>query len=266
MMMQPLIQSFEKNVTHVTYAVETSHFHTGYEFIFVTEGTVTMKVDDKICTLTAPGILLLNPFEAHKLLSSSENYKRHVLVLHAEALEQNTAPRLIAALKCRPKGYQSILQPDAQMFERLLELLEQIGAEMQTEQIFHNEFLYNAIHNLLILLFRLQPDVLPINKSMLEVQTYIDTQYADIENLQELCQHFFVSPSHFSRAFKEYSGYSPSQYLLNTRLHHAKELLLNTDLQVGEISRAIGFRDTNNFIRQFRHKEGVSPNTFRVKS
>ena len=44
------------------------------------------------------------------------------------------------------------------------------------------------------------------------------------------------------------------EYLKNTRLYHASRLLIYSDMHVNEIGAMVGFRDTNNFIKQFKSK------------
>lgn len=54
------------------------------------------------------------------------------------------------------------------------------------------------------------------------------------------------------------------EYLKNTRLYHASRLLIYSDRRVNEIGAIVGFRDTNNFIKQFKSKFNTSPYKFRI--
>src|SRR6516165_7034986 len=50
-----------------------------------------------------------------------------------------------------------------------------------------------------------------------------------------------LSPAHFCTAFKQSTGYSPHQYLLNRRIDHAKELIADRRLSLTEVALSSGF-------------------------
>ena len=58
-------------------------------------------------------------------------------------------------------------------------------------------------------------------------------------------------------------GRSPQQYLINLRLHNAQNMLLDTDLSVGEIARSVGYDDQLYFSRLFHRYFGTSPREYR---
>ncbi|XHR30492.1 MAG: helix-turn-helix domain-containing protein [Chthoniobacteraceae bacterium] len=79
----------------------------------------------------------------------------------------------------------------------------------------------------------------------------------------EMAEQVHLSSSHFSRLFRQTTGQSPIQFLLQIRIGHARHLLRETDLSVGEIANELGYRDLFFFSRQFMQKEGVSPTEYR---
>ncbi|MBQ3110224.1 MAG: helix-turn-helix transcriptional regulator [Clostridia bacterium] len=72
-----------------------------------------------------------------------------------------------------------------------------------------------------------------------------------------------MSVTHFSRVFKQKSGFSPYEYVLNARLNTAKELLLKTDMSVTDVAYETGFNSEANFVYCFTKNEGISPGRFR---
>ena len=65
-----------------------------------------------------------------------------------------------------------------------------------------------------------------------------------------------------TRIFKELLGKSPFEYLIQTRIHHAAELLKNTDKSVSDIAYECGFHDSNYFSLQFKKATGLPPRDF----
>jgi AraC family transcriptional regulator len=68
-----------------------------------------------------------------------------------------------------------------------------------------------------------------------------------------------LSKSHYCRAFKTSTGFSPHQWLLNARIEKAKQYLLADELPLAEIALTVGFTDQAHFTHTFSKIEGVSP-------
>ena len=66
-----------------------------------------------------------------------------------------------------------------------------------------------------------------------------------------------------TRCFKEYTGFSPHEYLTQLRVYNAKYLLKATDLSIEDISQQTGFSDSVYFIQVFKKIEGITPSKFR---
>lgn len=84
-------------------------------------------------------------------------------------------------------------------------------------------------------------------------------------NFTKLAEKYDMSYSDFLRKFKEYSGFSPSEYLLYCRLQNAKKLLLKGEEKITVIALECGFFDSSHFTKAFRKEFGISPNDFRKK-
>jgi AraC family transcriptional regulator len=82
-------------------------------------------------------------------------------------------------------------------------------------------------------------------------------------SLEELAAHAGLTPSHFCRVFKKATGASPHQYVMRVRLERAKQLLIQTDLGLGELADSLGFASQSHFTRLFRQAVGRTPSAFR---
>jgi AraC family transcriptional regulator len=78
-------------------------------------------------------------------------------------------------------------------------------------------------------------------------------------NLEEISAEIGLSPFHFARMFRETSGQTPYQYLLDQRISLAKSLLRNGTFSVQDIALQTGFSSPTNFVRAFRQRVGVTP-------
>jgi AraC-like DNA-binding protein len=74
-----------------------------------------------------------------------------------------------------------------------------------------------------------------------------------------------ISARHFSRLFVHEVGMSVPDYINLLRIRKAKELLLNTDLDITRIAYAVGYRSSQYFTTRFKRLEHVTPKEFRTK-
>nr|WP_250152484.1 helix-turn-helix transcriptional regulator [Ancylobacter radicis] len=78
-------------------------------------------------------------------------------------------------------------------------------------------------------------------------------------SISDIARECGLSPSHFTRAFRQSTGMQPHRWLTLHRIETAKARLLEGELSLAEISLACGFGDQNNFTRVFSGMVGVSP-------
>jgi len=83
--------------------------------------------------------------------------------------------------------------------------------------------------------------------------------YAASLSISDIARECGLSPSHFTRAFRQSTGMQPHRWLTLHRVETAKERMLDGKMSLAEISLACGFGDQNNFTRVFSANVGVSP-------
>lgn len=71
------------------------------------------------------------------------------------------------------------------------------------------------------------------------------------------------SHAYVCRMFKRCLGMSPTQYINQLRVSYAENLLLNTDMDILEISMEIGLDNVSYFYDLFKRKHGLTPHRYR---
>lgn len=94
---------------------------------------------------------------------------------------------------------------------------------------------------------------------------YIEENYTRKLSLGEVAEKTYVSQWHLSKLLNRHTGQSFSDILNHVRIEHAKELLKDPALRIGDISEQVGFLDLAHFSRVFKKQEGVSANEYRNK-
>ena len=96
-----------------------------------------------------------------------------------------------------------------------------------------------------------------------EAISYLETNYAEPIDLDELARTAHMSKRGFIRAFRAAMSSAPIAYLIQLRINRAADLLRHSSRSITDIAFDVGFSDSNYFTRQFRKVLGVSPRTYR---
>ena len=92
---------------------------------------------------------------------------------------------------------------------------------------------------------------------------YIENNFDHNISIRDLADYLHIERSYLYRLFKNFTGVSLQEYLLDYRMRRACSLLTETNLSVGDISRSVGYGDALYFSRIFRQKKGMTPTQFR---
>lgn len=98
-----------------------------------------------------------------------------------------------------------------------------------------------------------------------QIVGYIDTHYMEHTfSLETISLEFSISPSHFSRSFKEKIGINFIQYIWQKRMNEVMHQLKTTNDPLKDIIVKVGYLDTPNFIRKFKKETGYTPGQYRA--
>lgn len=92
---------------------------------------------------------------------------------------------------------------------------------------------------------------------------YMEEHYKEKITLCDVADKVYVSQWHLSKLLNRYTGKSFSELLNNIRIGHAKHLLTDPSLRIGDISEMVGFLDVGHFSRVFKKQNGMSANEYR---
>lgn len=95
------------------------------------------------------------------------------------------------------------------------------------------------------------------------VSAFIEQNYYMDIDMGMLCSHTHYSRSYLSRTFKSETGHTIQDFLRDTRINKAKNLLLETSLSIQEVASSVGIMDSLYFSKAFRKNTGYSPRDYR---
>ncbi len=89
---------------------------------------------------------------------------------------------------------------------------------------------------------------------------YIQNNYSNPAiSINEIAQFLGIDRTQFFRHFKQYTGISPQQYLINFKMAKACEKIKNSDLPIEEIAHSVGFQHLSYFSKVFKKQFQLSP-------
>jgi two-component system response regulator YesN len=101
-------------------------------------------------------------------------------------------------------------------------------------------------------------------KLLEEMVQFIDCHISDPNlSLQGAAASLSISEVHLSRVFSSRMGRPFREYIEESRMCRAKEMLQTTQLPIKEIAFAVGYRSMNTFSRAFSRKNGSTASSFR---
>lgn len=95
------------------------------------------------------------------------------------------------------------------------------------------------------------------------LKIHIRHRYRDLSGLEDIESFMGLNSTYLERIFHGATGSSIYQFMIETRLAAAAEVLRNTDIPIGEIDELIGMRSRQTFYLQFKKRYKVSPSQYR---
>lgn len=92
---------------------------------------------------------------------------------------------------------------------------------------------------------------------------YIKSNLEKDLTLVRLAELHHFNPSYLSRFFKQEMGINLSEYIDDSRIRKAKELLMNQELMVREVALQVGYESAHSFTRLFKKQTGMTPQEYR---
>lgn len=96
-----------------------------------------------------------------------------------------------------------------------------------------------------------------------QLLSFVQQNYDQALTLAELATSAHISIAECTRCFKEFTGSSPYDYVIQYRITKAADLLQTTTASIDQIAVKVGFNATSNFIQTFKQRIGVTPLHYR---
>ncbi len=146
--------------------------------------------------------------------------------------------------------------------DRLISLMLEIHIELHAKQR-HYELYLNFLLGQFIINFYRSLEISTPSKEIDFACDFLNKNYNINVNFNILAEQTGYSYDRFRHLFKEKTGQTPYQYLLNVRIEKAKELLKNTDYSIQQVGKLSSLGDTYQFTKKFKARTNMTPLKYR---
>lgn len=264
---RPDMESSGSFFTSVKF-ISSEHCHDFYEFCLITEGKIEHICNGRRETLEAGSFLFIRPADVHFFAAIEHQYFQFINLA--------VVPEAVAALfdylgpGFQPQRFLSAPGPIR------VDVARPEIAALQTQlehfillQHYDQQALRAELRAALVHLFS-QYFPLRLWEKKTAVPVWLDWLYKEMhkkENflggLATMKKMACKSPEHLCREFKKHYGKTPTDFINEIRLDHARNLLIYSDAKIIEIAYASGFENLSHFCHEFKKKFTVPPTTYR---
>lgn len=250
--------------------------HDFFEMVYVKKGNAVFEIAGQPVPIGPNDIVIIKPNQKHKLIVKSEAGCEFIVLSFGFTSQKNTEfsevplEDFLNFVNSKESG--AFITLKVSQKNDIITLLNRILKERDSTDI-GSEFLTRLmVLELFVLISRaLKMEwensikfKSPKLKELIEISVnYINNNFERDISLGDIARFVFLSPSYFTRAFKDEMGISPINYLLKVRIERSKELLAETDTKISNIALNVGFSNQQRFNEIFKKYTKSTPLQYR---
>lgn len=244
------------------------HYHEFDKVVVFLTGQVTYTVEGKSYFLSPGDLLLVPHHHIHQPDIGSTTYERYILWLAPGFLEEHGLQPCFQ--RASYSGFH-LIRPGEEATRRMLEQLRQMEAALADPEAFGSALLARSycLQFLVALNRGSQGNLAAADRQVYrsdpkieEILIYVNQNLAQPMTVQGLADRFYLSSSWLMHRFKEVTGCTVHQYILQKRLILAASLI-RSGTPVLKASAQSGFTDYSTFLRAFRSAYQIAPKDLR---
>lgn len=239
--------------------MQSDHYHNFYEIFYLLSGHSHFLLKDRVYQLEKGDLVFIAPGELHHSVYQ-EDCEICMIYFNPEHQLISNLPAPRSFMGSIPVLYQDDFH----------NLLKRMLAEHARIDEYSDGFLSVYLQEILLMLMRHSimaeedPELMNTKDAdILRATKYIYKNYKQPLTLDQVSAVASLSPTYFSKKFKQLTGMGFKEYLNFVRLKHAQAALLTTTNSITDIALEYGFNDSNYFKDLFKKVYGKSPREFR---
>lgn len=265
---------FTLKIHHLKGSVP-AHVHHFIEYTYAFKGRGIETINGVEKELVPGCFTLLFPHQVHQIdIAPGEELYLYVGAIGLQAFfgAGESFLTLHQLLRQAEQDTCSTYDLDSDTAEEVHSLLQEMMEELHNEQAWNRMMFIAKLMQMFICFERYRQAYLPQEQTsavsherrgMWEVIHYVYQHFKEPHTLETLAKEFGYSPSYISSTFKQVVGENYYAFLERTRVAHACNLLVGTDMSITDIAYESGFKSYSTFARVFSTRMQMSPSDYR---
>ena len=142
------------------------------------------------------------------------------------------------------------------------EIFEEIVSEYNRREMFYNERCGTLLKDAMICAVRVKENVSSKKGKGSQMLSYIKEHFAEPITNATVAEHFSYHENYINQIFKQQTGKTLHQYLLEYRVKVAITFLKSGEYTVSEVSNLVGFPEISHFTKCFKKITGDVPSFY----
>lgn len=226
------------------------------QILFCVGGSGCLKFDNETVSISSGDIFFMPRGKAHEYFPCEKKWDVRWLVFDGLGIED---------LK-NELGLTKPIVVKSEDLSSLQNLFDRMFITLKADRVYGNYLCSGLVYQFIMEFHRMVlsvPNANVKNEILIPVLNYIEDNFRKDFSVSELAAVSGVSQQYMGRLFKQTMNISPEKYIICRRIGESKQLLLETDKSIAEISKMCGFSGSGYFSTVFRRSEGVSPSEYR---
>ena len=235
------------------------HFHDFYEIELVIQGSGTQIINGNKYDINSNTLFLYHINDYHEIFAD-EPLVMYNIAFNRVCIDEST----IADIFDYENEIVISLSPNRlTQITNMMLMIKDIYESNRTNKRLILSHLLNAM--LLIAIGSEQKKQLhdAQDVSFNSVLRYIHENFAKSPTLDEISAFSGYQKNYFCGLFKKKTAMTYVEYLTAYKINYSKKLLKVTDKNIKEITQECGFSSANNFIREVKKKNNITPKQYR---
>ena len=243
------------------------HWHPDLEFYYVVEGQYQFNTDQNACVLNQGDIYIVSPGVHHSIRSASQKAKYYSIGISTKLVSLDET-HFFQKSFLEPLGrgmleFDPVVRPSDSDYNNFLTPIDRL---VQTVNEKDKVVMYGSAVQICCALIQRSTikeekteGFLKEHDAVQRCIVYIQKNYMHKITLNQLAEIANLHPNYLCALFQKYTGTSAMTFLSRIRMHRARKLLRETDLNIRQVAERTGYNSASFFSKRFKADMGIPP-------
>ena len=228
-----------------------AHIHSYYEIILYEPFCGNVTVNERKLSMKSYTCVMIAPWDLHKI-EVEERTKANFIKI-----------RVRSEVFDAKRSYPSFVLKKIESNDFLIAMFHEL-----LQNGFSEQYVYHIVNAIVLQIISRGETVEGLKRGekyrlALEAAKIVHVGFSFSISESDVAKRISISPQYLSKIFKQIFGVGFSEYLIDIRLSHVANLLIETEKSITEICYESGFGNFSHFLRSFKRKYHSTPREFR---